>query len=83
MEVIILLILATPIDIKRMEDFKMNYVIKNRRLRDYLYTLGFNYKEVSDKTGKQNYVYLFPIDENLEKAITYYTQFKNNKKNNK
>lgn len=54
----------------------MEYVIKNIRLRDYLYTLGFNYREVSDKTQKQEFVYLFENTESLKNAITFYTQFK-------
>lgn len=58
----------------------LNYVIKSWRLRNYLYTLGFNYRQVNDKTGKQDYVYLFPNSEDLNKAITYYTQFKKNKR---
>ena len=55
----------------------MNYVIKNKRLKDYLYDLGFHYKEVPDKTGKQKYVYLFPDEDILHEAISFYTNFKN------
>lgn len=53
------------------------YVIKNKRLRDYLYTLGFNFKEQKDKTGRTDYVYLFTKSKELFEAITFYTSFKN------
>ena len=59
----------------------MNYVIKNQRLTNYLYSLGFDYRKVKDRTGKQDFVYLFPNSDDLAKAISYYTQFKNKRKN--
>ncbi|ERI90970.1 hypothetical protein HMPREF1982_03532 [Clostridiales bacterium oral taxon 876 str. F0540] len=55
----------------------MEYVIKNPRLREYLYKLGFDYREVSDKTGKQDYVWLFKNTTELLEAITFYTTLKN------
>ncbi len=54
----------------------MVYVVKNERLRDYLYCLGFNYKKVKDKNQIQEYIYLFKKTERLLNAITYYTNFK-------
>lgn len=53
------------------------YVIKNRRLKNYLYTLGFNYKEQEDKTEKTDKVYLFKKSKMLFEAIDFYTDFKN------
>jgi hypothetical protein len=58
----------------------MVYVIKNERLRDYLYCLGFDYKQVEDKKQKQEYIYLFKKTEKLLDAITYYTNFKQDQK---
>lgn len=57
----------------------MEYVIKNIRLRDYLYTLGFNFREVPDRTLKQEFIYLFPNTDLLKTAITFYTQLHKNK----
>ncbi|OSA70274.1 hypothetical protein B2H86_08820 [Clostridium botulinum] len=51
------------------------YVIKNKRLKNYLYSLGLDYKTQKDKTGKQDYIYLFNDTEELRKAITFYTEF--------
>jgi len=52
----------------------MEYVIKNSRLKEYLYTLGFSYREVPDRTLKRKFVYLFPNTALLKQAITFYTQ---------
>jgi len=54
----------------------MEFVIKNLRIRNYLYTLGFYYREVPDRTGSQKYVWLFPNDESLQEAIKFYGDFK-------
>lgn len=51
------------------------YVIKNKRLKNYLYNLGLDYKAQKDKIGKQDYIYLFKDTEELRKAITFYTEF--------
>lgn len=53
------------------------YVVTKERLRDYLYTLGFNYRTSRDKTNKQECIWLFQKDELLMDAITYYTNVKN------
>jgi len=57
----------------------MEYVIKSKRLKDYLYTLGFNYREVPDKLGKQEYIYLFTNTEALHESITFFTKMQNTK----
>lgn len=54
-----------------------NYVIKNPRLRQYLFYLGFDFKEVPDQTGRQKVIYLFKNCSELHNAITYYTSTKN------
>jgi len=54
----------------------MEYVIKNIRLRDYLYNLGFTYRKVLDKTHRQEFIYLFKNNEKLHQAITFYTSMK-------
>lgn len=51
----------------------MKYVIKNERIKNYLFCLGFNYIEVPDQTGKQDKVFLFENDELLQKAISFFT----------
>jgi hypothetical protein len=58
----------------------MRYVIKNERLKDYLYCLGFNYIQVEDKNKIQEYIYLFNKTDKLLDAITYYTNFKQEQK---
>lgn len=54
----------------------MEYVIKSKRLKEYLYCLGFDYRQVPDKTGKQEYIWLFKNTNTLKDAITYYTNTK-------
>jgi len=58
----------------------MYYVIKNKRLKNFLYALGLEYKIQEDKTGRTDYVYLFQKSEELFKAITFYTEFRNKQK---
>ena len=53
-----------------------DYIIKSIRVNRYLYSLGFNSKRVPDKTGKQEFVYLFENDDKLHIALTFYTKFK-------
>ena len=52
------------------------YVIKSERLKNFLYCLGFNFKEQEDKTGRTDYVYLFSNTKELKEAITFYTEFR-------
>lgn len=54
----------------------MEYVIKTKRLRNYLYCLGFNYRQVKDKTNKQEFIWLFENNELLQDAIAYYNNHK-------
>lgn len=56
------------------------YVIKNKRLKDYLFALGFFCKAQEDRTGRTDYVYLFEKTEELFEAITFYTEFRNKQK---
>ena len=58
----------------------MEYVIKNNRLKNYLYSLGFNYRKVPDKTNNQNFVFLFPNNEDIKTSIDFYTEMKNKQK---
>lgn len=53
------------------------YVVNKERLRNYLYSLGFNYRQVPDQKHKQEFIWLFQKDELLLDAITYYTKIKN------
>ncbi|MHB8034892.1 hypothetical protein CF069_13325 [Clostridium botulinum] len=57
------------------------YVIKNIRLKNYLYSLGLSYRKQIDKTGKQDYIYLFTDTKELRQAITFYTEFHKDKQN--
>lgn len=59
----------------------MEYVVKSERLKNYLYYLGFNCRQVADKTGHKKYVYLFQNDEDVQRAIEFYTTMKNKLKN--
>lgn len=70
--------MAAPTFLKQFKERLIkNYVVKHERLKAYLYTLGFDYKKDKDKTGKQDYIYLFPQSDKLLEAITFYTTFKN------
>ncbi|WP_356832238.1 DUF5659 domain-containing protein [Clostridium botulinum] len=54
----------------------MYYVIKTKRLKNYLYSLGFNFKQSIDKTGRQKYIFLFKNTNELNIAINFYHNFK-------
>lgn len=54
---------------------KSKYVIKNDRLKTFLFTLGFDYTRQKDITGKQCFVWLFDDTESLQKAIRFYTKY--------
>jgi hypothetical protein len=51
----------------------MEYVVTSKRLRDFLYCLGFYYRKVPDKNKKQNIVYLFKNTDLLQEAIIFYS----------
>lgn len=50
------------------------YVVINSRLRDYLYSLGFDYTPDKDITGRKKEIYLFSDSNKLRKCIDFYTQ---------
>lgn len=54
----------------------MEYVVTSKRLKNYLYTLGFDYREVPDKTQKQEFVWLFKNTDLLKEAIIFFSQQK-------
>lgn len=57
----------------------MEYVVTSERLRNFLYSLGFDYRRVPDKTKKQKYVWLFANDDMLKEAITFFSNYKKRK----
>lgn len=57
----------------------MEYVVKNKTLANNLSSLGFKFRIVPDRTNKQEFIYLFPNTDSLREAITFYTNFNNNK----
>lgn len=54
----------------------MKYVVKSKRLKNYLYCLGFNYEEVYDRIDKDKIIWLFKNTEMLKDAITFFTENK-------
>lgn len=54
----------------------MEYVVTSKRLRDYLYCLGFYYRKVPDRTLNQDKVYLFKNTDLLQEAIIFYSLHK-------
>lgn len=56
------------------------YVVKNERMKNYLYNLGFNFELQKDKITKVDYVYLFKNSNNLLEAITFYSDFRRERK---
>lgn len=59
----------------------MEYVVKSERLAKFLYHLGFNYRKVKDKTNNRDYVFLFNNTENLKEAISFWNDFRKQRKN--
>ena len=58
------------------------YVVNNRRQRDYLYLLGFEYTSRVDKFDREKEVWLFDRTELLLEAIDFYCKFRNRMFNN-
>lgn len=58
------------------------YVVNNRRQRDYLYLLGFEYMSRLDKYDRNKEVWVFDRTELLLEAIDFYCKFRNKMKNN-
>lgn len=53
------------------------YVVKNKRQREYLYNLGFNYSKSQDLYNPSQEVYLFKKTDLLMESITFYSHIKN------
>lgn len=53
-----------------------NYIVKNKRLNRYLYSLGFSSTRIPIDGSKEEYTYIFKDSPLLRKAITFYTEFK-------
>jgi len=58
------------------------YVVKNKRQREYLYNLGFNYSKSQDLYNPSQEVYLFKKTDLLMESITFYSHIKNKQVNN-
>ena len=56
------------------------YVVNNRRQRDYLYLLGFEYMSRTDKYDRNKEVWVFDRTDLLLEAIDFYCKFRNKKK---
>ena len=56
------------------------YVVNNRRQRDYLYTLGFDYMSRADKFDRSKEVWVFDRTDLLLEAIDFYCKFRNKQK---
>ena len=54
---------------------KGGYIIKSKRLANFLYTLGFNYKNIPNAFG-DGFVYAFRNTDELQEAMSFYTVFK-------
>lgn len=52
------------------------YVIKDERMKNYLWSLGFDYNRVEDKLGNQKYIYLFIYNDDLKEAMDFFTKVK-------
>lgn len=57
------------------------YVVKNKRQREYLYNLGFNYVVDKDLYNPSEEVYLFKKTDLLMESITFYSHIKNEQLN--
>ena len=57
------------------------YVVIKKRLRNFLYSLGFNYEVKDDITGRQKKIFLFEDNERLRECISFYSKIhKENKR---
>ena len=52
------------------------YIAKNERLRNYLYSIGFNYTTLKDLKDETKEVYGFKDSELLREAITFYSNLR-------
>ena len=53
------------------------YIVNNKRQRDYLYLLGFEYMSRTDKYDKSKEVWVFDRTDLLLEAIDFYCKFRN------
>ena len=56
------------------------YIVNNRRQRDYLYTLGFDFMSRTDKFDRNKEVWVFDRTDLLLEAIDFYCKFRNKHK---
>jgi hypothetical protein len=54
----------------------MEFVIMSKRMRDWLFLLGLDFREVPDRSNRQEFIWLFKNNDKLKQAITFYKEFK-------
>jgi hypothetical protein len=54
----------------------MDYVVTSERLKSYLFLLGFTYRQVPDRSGRQKYIWLFEKSDMLNDALTFFSHNK-------
>lgn len=54
----------------------MEYVVTSERLKQYLFCLGFIYRQVPDRSRRQKYVWLFEKSDMLSDALTFFSKNK-------
>jgi hypothetical protein len=54
----------------------MEFVVTSKRLREFLFALGLDYRQQPDKTGRQKFVWLFKNTTKLTEALMFYKSFK-------
>ena len=54
----------------------MEFVVMSKRMRNFLYLLGLDFREVPDKTNRQEFVWLFQNTCKLKQALLFYKNFK-------
>jgi len=59
------------------------FVVMNSRLKDFLYSLGFEYVADEDKTHRQKEIFLFRDNNKLRKCIDFYTVIHKENQSNK
>ena len=53
------------------------YIVNNKRQKEYLYCLGFDYIVQRDKFDETKDIWLFDRTDNLLEAIDFYCKFRN------
>ena len=59
------------------------YIVNNRRQKDFLYLLGFEYETKPDRKDQTKEIWLFDRTENLLEAIDFYCKFRYKNVSNK